>query len=113
MTCSGRGDNAGLKTTSCASPGQPFNRGRDFESRDGAGFYFRSDADIIDAQFDVASSIGAGGATGDLVTRGGTRYRLDEGRVSSIRDRNGNLITFSYPPTRLLEPGAATEPGRR
>ena len=100
----GTGDNAGLKTTSCASPGQPFNRGRDFVSRDGAAFYFRSETDIIDTNFDVAGGNSTGGATGDLVTRDGTRYRLDEGRVSSIRDRNGNLITLAYPPGDLSNP---------
>ena len=31
-----------------------------------------------------------------MLLRDGTRYRIDNGLVSSIQDRNGNITTFSY-----------------
>ena len=71
-------------------------RGRRFVSANGAAMTFVSDADIFD---DVRVS-GTGswvfGPSGVLYTRDGTSYRIHEGRVSWIRDRNGNLVTFTY-----------------
>jgi YD repeat-containing protein len=34
--------------------------------------------------------------SGDLSMRDGSRYRIDNGTVSWLRDRNGNKMTFTY-----------------
>jgi YD repeat-containing protein len=96
---------AGGVNTSPCPPGLPFNRGRDFVSKDASGLHFRSDADIFDAFFDGPDANATGPATGNLLARDGRLYRFDDGRVSWIRDRNGNRIEFSYPPLDLLNPG--------
>jgi len=69
------------------------NRGKVFRSRDGGSMTFISDTDIFDDRhsgfnwvFDVS---------GVLLMNDGTRYRIDGGEVSWIRDRNGNKVTFS------------------
>jgi RHS repeat-associated protein len=68
------------------------SRGQTFISADGSAMTFISDALITD---------GAGLAeviypSGYLLLRDGSRFRIDEGIVSWIRDRDGNKLTFFY-----------------
>jgi RHS repeat-associated protein len=64
-------------------------RGREFVTADGTSALFISDADIYDN--------GSGFWSGDLVLRDGTWYRIiNGGQIDSMRDRNGNRITFEY-----------------
>jgi YD repeat-containing protein len=67
------------------------NRGRVFVSKDGSGMTFTSDSDIWDA---IGPTSGPSYQSGYLLFKDGTRYRIDSGNVSWIRDRNGNKITF-------------------
>jgi RHS repeat-associated protein len=80
------------------SPG--FARGTTFVSHDGAGIFFTSDSVIYDpppsTDQNGCHQILAYPMSGNLVLRNGTIYRFDTGRVSSITDRNGNKITYSY-----------------
>lgn len=79
----------------CASSG--FNRGKVFVTADGTSATFISDSDIVDLYL----SDGSGGDTNQIVSgylmlSDGTRYRIDAGYVTWIRDRNGNKVSFSY-----------------
>lgn len=59
------------------------DRGTIFKSRDGSGITF-----ITDTNFSHS---------GKLIFSDGTVYQIDQnGMVTSIRDRNGNTVTFSY-----------------
>ena len=77
-------------------------RGREFVSADGTSATFVSDTDI----FDHNGLDGGVGATidpsGYLTLRDGTRYRIDVGLVSWMRDRNGNRLSFTYNSSRDL-----------
>ena len=82
-----------IRTSFCWA-GNGFSRGTVFVSADGTSMSFVSDAIIYDNQF--------GGAvpfypTGYLMLRDGTRYRIVNGRISWMRDRNGNQLSFTYP----------------
>ncbi len=60
---------------------------------DGTSATFISDADIVDLYI----SDGSGGETdqyvsGYLMLSDGTRYRIDGGYVTWLRDRNGNYL---------------------
>jgi RHS repeat-associated protein len=79
--------------TPCPSAG-PL-RGRYFSTSDGSSVTFISDTDVRD---DIYTSGGASTYTlsGFLLLRGGARYRIDNGKVTWIRDRNGNRLTFTY-----------------
>jgi len=66
-------------------------RGTEFVSADSSGLTFISDSAITDSPYGNPSP-----ANGYILTRDGVRYRIDNGWVSWIRDRNGNKITFSY-----------------
>jgi RHS repeat-associated protein len=74
--------------------GEP--RGSVFVTRDGTSATFVSDDPIHDKV--MAPRNGDGlmllSPSGVLTLRNGIRYRIDHGRVSWIRDRNGNLISF-------------------
>lgn len=79
--------------TSCSPTG--FNRGTIFVTADGTAATFFSDTAIVDN----AVPQGLGGLifpSGNFLLRDGTRYRIVNGLVTSIRDRNGNLVTFEY-----------------
>ena len=75
----------------------PYNRGRNFHSIDGSAMTFISDADIIE---DFGSYIIPGPITqnpsGYLLLSDGARYRVVNGLIVWIRDRNGNQTNFSY-----------------
>jgi RHS repeat-associated protein len=80
------------KVPVCSGPG--FSRGRVFVSADGSAMTFISDTEIVDEY-----RVGLGDPfypSGYLLLRDGTRYRFNHGTVEWIRDRNGNLLTFSY-----------------
>src|SRR5262249_24969485 len=77
------------------------NRGRVFSSTDGSAVTFISDSDI----YDNVTLNNAGApfvASGYLMLRDGTRYRIDLGNVTWIRDRNGNKLSFTYDSSRRL-----------
>jgi YD repeat-containing protein len=64
---------------------------------------FVSDSPIQDQAFN-----GDGVVSGNLWMRDGTRYRIDQGGVTSIRDRNGNKVSISgvvSPPYALITSG--------
>jgi RHS repeat-associated protein len=71
--------------------GAGFNRGKVFVAADGSGLSFISDTDIIDKRWqDIVAP------TGYLFTKSGTRYRVVNGFIIRIRDRNGNILNFGY-----------------
>jgi RHS repeat-associated protein len=77
----------------CAAAGQ--SRGTVFVSADGSAATFISDTSISD---DIYPN---GGndlfyPTGYLLLRDGSRYRIANGVIDWMRDRNGNRISFSY-----------------
>ena len=76
------------------------SRGTTFVTRDGTSATFISDQLIKDVKF--ATSVPyILNPTGYLMLRDGTRYRIVDGAVEWMRDRNGNKLTFSYSSFRL------------
>ena len=80
----------------CSVPGPV--RGKVWITRDGSFSTFISDNDISD---NVTINGGAivpanGGMSGNLYRNDGTRIRIDAGHVTSIRDRNGNFVSYTY-----------------
>lgn len=69
------------------------NRGRVFVTSDGTSATFISDADVSDYLYDNPANTPQ---SGYLMLRDGTRYRIDGGKVTWVRDRNGNKLTFTY-----------------
>ncbi|MBS1786920.1 MAG: RHS repeat protein [Acidobacteria bacterium] len=86
--------NSATTTWSYCDVGYAPNRGKVFVTDDGSAVTFVSDSDIYDAY--------NGGVTeriypsGYLMLPDGSRYRIDDGYVTWIRDRNGNKISFTY-----------------
>jgi RHS repeat-associated protein len=78
-----------MKTSPCAGPG--YNRGSVFVTADGTAATFVSDSAITDTPGTYTTY-----PSGYLLLANGLRYRIDNARVSWIRDRNGNKLTFSY-----------------
>ena len=74
----------------CPSVG--FSRGTVFTTADGTAATFISDSNV----FDSVNSPGGSPLSGYLMTRDGTRYRIDGGLVTWLRDRNGNKLSFTY-----------------
>jgi hypothetical protein len=73
----------------------PPSRGRVFVTGDGSAATFVSDATIYD--YVISPNPEAEFyPSGYLMLRDGTRYRIDGGGVSWLRDRNGNKFTFGY-----------------
>ena len=74
-------------------------RGRVFQTSDGSATTFISDATIVDA-FEkpgpLQPPVRVILPSGFLLFRDGSRYRIDSGLVTWIRDRNGNLAKFFY-----------------
>ncbi|MGE0882088.1 MAG: hypothetical protein AB7P14_00965, partial [Blastocatellales bacterium] len=78
----------------CASNPAGQNRGKLFVSADGESTTFISDTAIVDNIYaDLSAEFYP---SGYLLMKDGSRYRIDDGRVSWIRDRNGNKITLTY-----------------
>jgi RHS repeat-associated protein len=83
-----------------ATNGQPvlatcstYNRGSVFVTADGTAATFISDSPISDYQYDNPANVPP---SGYMMLRDGTRYRVDGGKVSWMRDPNGNKLTFNY-----------------
>lgn len=72
----------------------PSLRGKIFTSKNGSAITFTSDSDIYDNDQIIALPLS--GPTGDLWFSDGTKYRIDKGRIMSIRDRQGNTLSFTY-----------------
>jgi RHS repeat-associated protein len=81
-------------TNYCSSSTVGASRGTVFKTKDGSGATFISDTTINDKTSLPLSSTGSWNlnVSGYLILSDGTRYRIDGGNVSWIRDRNGNLI---------------------
>lgn len=79
-------------TSSCVAGGGA-SRGTVFVTSDGTAVTFISDTAVFDqvtkGSFKIYPS-------GYLMFPDGRRYRIDQGYVSSIRDRNGNLVTLNH-----------------
>lgn len=72
------------------------SRGYEFVTHDGSSATFISDSEIIDRSRFAPNTEPIIFPSGYLVLRDGTRYRIISGLVDSMRDRNGNRLTFSY-----------------
>jgi RHS repeat-associated protein len=71
------------------------SRGTTFVSADGTSATFLSDATIYDKTY-TPSGPHILTPSGFLMLRDGARYRIDNGLVTWMRDRNGNKISFTY-----------------
>ncbi|HEY9432819.1 MAG TPA: Ig-like domain-containing protein [Blastocatellia bacterium] len=77
-------------STSCT----PFNRGKVFVTADGSSATFIADTDVFDS---LDGETPSNTRSGYLLLRDGTRFRIDDqGRCAWMRDRNGNMVSFSY-----------------
>src|SRR5882724_5868287 len=74
----------------CASSGA--SRGTVFITADGTAATFLSDTVIYDAVAGVVQIF----PSGYLMLRDGTRFRIDGGNVTWMRDRNGSRLSFTY-----------------
>lgn len=85
---------ASICSSTTGTQGEP--RGSVFTTRDGTAATFVSDAPIYDKV--MAPKLGDGlmliYPSGYLTLRNGLRYRIEHGRISWMRDRNGNRISF-------------------
>jgi RHS repeat-associated protein len=74
-----------------------FSRGTVFASADGSSVTFISDSPVNDyVAPDLPLPLRLTSPSGYLLLPNGTRYRIDSGKVSWIRDRNGNVVSFDY-----------------
>jgi len=88
-----QGKPADLGSASCLPPPPAnFGRGRIFVTGDGSAMTFISDT-LIDDRAVYSEFIYP---TGYLFLRDGTRFRIENGIVLSITDRNGNQLLFEY-----------------
>jgi len=81
--------------TDCSNPGGGFSRGRVFVTTKGEAATFISDTAISDINQTQPSGNRQFNPSGFMFLREGTRYRIDNGLVSWIQDRNGNKVTFN------------------
>jgi RHS repeat-associated protein len=91
-------DGAPMDVPSC---NQGASRGRVFIRSDGSAATFISDTPIFDSVVPVSAD-SYFLVSGYMLLRDGTRYRIDEGKVSWIRDRNGNQTRFE--PGKIIDP---------
>ncbi len=68
------------------------SRGRVFVTSDGSNVTYVSDAEVTE----IADGPGYFDLNGYLLMPEGTRYRVEQGMVRWIRDRNGNQVSFVY-----------------
>ncbi len=73
-----------------------FNRGRTFVTADGTTATFISDFDIIDPYWHADDETTIPPAAGYLMLRDGTRFRVENGTIKWMRDRNGNKVEFTH-----------------
>jgi YD repeat-containing protein len=88
-----------LSSVPCGSNGN--SRGRVFVTADGSAATFVSDTAISDYKWKPMGLNDQFRPSGYLWLRDGTRYRIDNGLVSWLNDRNGNRVTFSYSADRI------------
>ncbi|MEK6334072.1 MAG: LamG-like jellyroll fold domain-containing protein [Acidobacteriota bacterium] len=88
-----RGGQPATVTPPCPGTSPGASRGKVFVTADGTAATFISDATIYDANDSSSSSPFV---SGYLMTRDGTRYRIELGNIMWMRDRNGNKVTFTY-----------------
>ena len=69
-----------------------FNRGTVFVTADGTTATFISDWDIHETAYGLEPSF----PDGYVKLKDGTYFRVDDGTITWMRDRNGNKVTFSY-----------------
>ena len=79
----------------------PFNRGTVFKSFDGSAITFVSDTDITDL-WNPNNPNNIRHPSGNLHFPSGVMYRIEDGLVKRIRDRNGNEVVLSYNGTNQL-----------
>jgi len=92
-----------LNTSDCSWSPASALRGDTFVSRDGSGMTFKATAYVNNLYDDdnpsnYPNAETSTAVTGDLMMRDGARYEVMDGLVRSIRDRNGNKISFTYIP---------------
>lgn len=78
-----------------------FNRGRVFVTADGTAATFYSDWDIIDDP-NFGQGFYDDRPDGYMFLADGTRFRVEDGKIIWMRDRNGNRLSFTYDPNRQL-----------
>jgi len=84
-------------TPTCSLP-PPHSRGAAFKSFDGSALTFISDSEVLESEnAGVLDSL-----SGYLLFPSGLRYRISDGLVQWIRDRNGNLLEFQYDAMRRV-----------
>ena len=79
-------------TTVIPCPSVGHLRGKVFSTADGSSVTFISDTDVRDDTYANSTYV----LSGYLLLPDGVRYRIDNGNVTWIRDRNGNRLTFTY-----------------
>ncbi|HEX6649994.1 MAG TPA: hypothetical protein VF075_10650, partial [Pyrinomonadaceae bacterium] len=75
-----------------------FNRGTVFVTADGTTATFISDWDIHDTAYGLEPPF----ADGYIKLKDGTQFRVDDGTITWMRDRNGNKVSFGYDPYRRI-----------
>ena len=90
-----------ILTDDRCAPNVNFNRrGKVWVTHDGAAATFIADNEIYDNQYTPNGGLlrqtGVVPLSGVMLLRDGTKYRIDNTRVSWIRDTNGNKVTFTY-----------------
>lgn len=75
---------------------QVYSRGRVFVTVDGSFVTFVSDTEVTEKFLFQLDNIRPDRPSGFMLLPDGTRYRIDSGNVSWVRDRNGNVTTFAY-----------------
>jgi RHS repeat-associated protein len=93
------GQPTNLTSVLCGSNGN--SRGTVFVTADGSAATFISDTTIYDYKWKAMGVNDQFRPSGYLWLRDGTRYRIDNGLVTWIRDRNGNRLSFTYNLTRV------------
>ena len=88
-----------LTSVPCGSNGN--SRGKVFVTADGSAATFYSDTAISDYKWKPMGLNDQFRPSGYLWLRDGTRYRIDNGLVSWLHDRNGNRVTFAYSADRI------------
>lgn len=99
--------------TGQSPPEQGVSRGKVFVTRDGTAATFISDTTIYDYNYNQNTSETQFYPSGYLLLKDGTRYRIANGFVKWMRDRNGNAITFTYNAAGTLLTQVQDSVGRR
>lgn len=76
------------------NPGNNQSRGTVFVTADGSSAMFTSDTVIYDDMWPGGNELFL--PSGYLTTSNGTRYRIVDGKIVWLRDRNGNKVVFTY-----------------